>query len=218
MEYKKGEFVLIEDDNYKFKKFIGEIESKVKNDYRLYVYIFPEDTIDGRKPYMSFNEVFLTTTQDLYYLSGNDEQKVEVVQMDEYINKKYIKNEKLELPLYFFRQTYIIEQNKFNPEKLPKICYCKEIFNPDIPFKRCKCGKLFHINCFIQSIESKCWAEDCDFNCNTLLSEEETLQKARIIFGELKEANIIMKELEKEYNNQIINKLKEQENNSINNF
>ena len=94
---------------------------------------------------MSFNEVFLTTTQDLYYLSGIDERKVEVVQMDEYINKKYIKNEKLELPLYFFRQTYIIEQNKFNPEILPKICYCKEIFNPDIPFKRCKCGKLFHI-------------------------------------------------------------------------
>ena len=66
--------------------------------------------------------------------------------MDEYIKKKYIKNEKLELPLYFFRQTYIIEQNKFNPEILPKICYCKEIFNPDIPFKRCKCGKIVLYN------------------------------------------------------------------------
>ena len=63
------------------------------------------DTIDGRKPYMSSNEVFLTTTQALYYLSGIDEQKVEVVQMDEYINKKYINNEKLKLPLYFY---YII--------------------------------------------------------------------------------------------------------------
>ena len=218
MEYKEDEFVLIKDDDFKAKKFIGQIILKVKNEYKLYVYIFPEDTIDGRKPYMSSNEVFLTTTQILYYLSGIDEQKVEVVKMDEYINKKYIKNEKLELPLYFFRQTYIIEQNKFIPEILPRICYCKEIFNPDIPFKRCKCGKLFHIDCFIQSQESKCWSEDCDFNCNTLLSEEEKLQKARIISGELKEANTIMKELEKEFNNEIINKLKDQENNSINNY
>ena len=76
MEYKKGEFVLIKDDNYKFKKSIGEIESKLKNDYRLYVYIFPEDTIDGRKPYMSFNEVFLTTTQDLYLEMMNKKLKL----------------------------------------------------------------------------------------------------------------------------------------------
>ena len=201
MDYKIGEFVLIKDDNYIAKKFIGEIQSKVKNDYRIYVYNFPEDTIDGRKPYMSSNEVFLTTTQALYYLSGIDEQKVEVVQMDEYINKKYINNEKLKLPLYFYRQTYIIEENKFIPEILPRICYCQEIFNPDIPFKRCKCGNFFHPDCLLQTKSSKCWADNCNYNCDSLLSEAEQFQKTKIVSGELKESNI--EELQKVYNNEM---------------
>jgi len=201
MDYKIGEFVLIKDDNYIAKKFIGEIQSKVKNDYRIYVYNFPEDTIDGRKPYMSSNEVFLTTTQALYYLSGIDEQKVEVVSMDQYINKKYINNEKLKLPLYFYRQTYIIEENKFNPEILPRICYCQEIFNPDIPFKRCVCGNFFHPDCLLQTKSSKCWADNCNYNCDSLLSEAEQFQKTKIVSGELKESNI--EELQKVYNNEM---------------
>ena len=201
MDYKIGEFVLIKDDNYIAKKFIGEILSKVKNDYRIYVYNFPEDTIDGRKPYMSSNEVFLTTTRALYYLSGIDEQKVEVVSMDQYINKKYINNEKLDIPLYFYRQTYIIEENKFNPEILPRICYCQEIFNPDIPFKRCVCGNFFHPDCLLQTKSSKCWADNCNYNCDSLLSEAEQFQKTKIVSGELKESNI--EELQKVYNNEM---------------
>ena len=150
---------------------------------------------------MSSNEVFLTTTQALYYLSGIDEQKVEVVQMDEYINKKYINNEKLKLPLYFYRQTYIIEENKFIPEILPRICYCQEIFNPDIPFKRCKCGNFFHPDCLLQTKSSKCWADNCNYNCDSLLSEAEQFQKTKIVSGELKESNI--EELQKVYNNEM---------------
>ena len=177
MDYKAGEFVLIKDDNYIAKKFIGEIQSKVKNDYCIYVYNFPEDTIDGRKPYMSSNEVFLTTTQALYYLSGIDEKKVEVVSMDQYINKKYINNEKLDIPLYFYRQTYIIEENKFNPEILPRICYCQEIFNPDIPFKRCVCGNFFHPDCLLQTKSSKCWADNCNYNYDSLFKGSRTISK-----------------------------------------
>ena len=221
MDYKIGEFILIKDDNYIAKKFIGEIQSKVQNDYRLYVYIFPEDTIDGRKPYMRSNEVFLTTTQTLYYLSGIDEQKVEVVSMDKYINKKYINNEKLDIPLYFFRQTYIIEENKFIPEILPLICYCQEILNPDIPFKRCACGNIFHPDCLLQSKSSKCWSDNCDYNCDSLLSEAEQYQKARIISGKSKEGNIV-EELENIYNNEIemlrekaIQEEKEEENHHV---
>ena len=202
MAYNEGDFVLIEEAQYIAKKFIGEIQSNLKNNsYRLYVYIFPEDTIEGRQPYMSSQEVFFTPSQMVYNLSGNKkvEQKVEVLTLEEYVDKKYINAEKLECPLYFFRQTYLIERNRFEPENLPSICYCQEIFNPDIPFKKCLCGTYFHPDCLLQINTSKCWADNCDFDCNLLLSEEERFQKKRIISGEIKEGNINFAELEKDY-------------------
>ena len=214
MVYKEGDFVLIEDDNYKAKKFIGEIQQKLKSDYRLYVYIFPEDTIDGRLPYMSFNEVFFTPTQILYSLSEDKkkEQKVEVLSLEKYVEKKYLNEEKLEYPLYFHRQTYLIEGNKFDPDKLSTICYCKQIFNPDNPFKKCFCGNYFHPDCLLQSKTNKCWADNCDFNCDTLLSEEEQFLKSRITSGEIKEGDINITQLEKDF----INKKEEQKKHSYN--
>jgi len=140
MNYKEGDFLLINDESYKAKQFIGEIAGNVNNNkkndndqYTLLVYIFPEDTKDGKQSYMSSSEVFLTTNQKTYFLDGIVQDKVEVVTLDEYINRKYNRNEKCP-NLYFKRQDYNIEKNLFYPEELPRICICEQIFNPDIPF------------------------------------------------------------------------------------
>ena len=205
MEYNEGEFVLIEDYNYKAKKFIGEIGTKLKNSYLLYVYIFPEDTIDGRQPYMSSNEVLFTPNQISYCFSGDKkkEQKVKVLSLENYVDKKYINDEEnFECPLYFFRQTYLLEGNKYIPDILPNICYCHQIFNPDYPFKQCICGSYFHTDCLLQTNTNKCWTDNCDFNCDTLLSEEEQFQKRKITSGEIKAGNINFSELERDFNNE----------------
>ena len=205
MEYNEGEFVLIEDYNYKAKKFIGEIGTKLKNSYLLYVYIFPEDTIDGRQPYMSSNEVLFTPNQISYCFSGDKkkEQKVKVLSLENYVDKKYINDEEnFEWPLYFFRQTYLLEGNKYIPDILPNICYCHQIFNPDYPFKQCICGSYFHTDCLLQTNTNKCWTDNCDFNCDTLLSEQEQFQKRRITSGEIKMGEINIKKLEEDFYNE----------------
>ena len=92
MDYKTGDFLLIKDETYKAKHFIGEIQKKIdkaNNIYLLYIYIFPEDTIDGMQSYMSSYEVFLTPVLQTYVLDGSKEEKVEVVSLEQYINRKY---------------------------------------------------------------------------------------------------------------------------------
>ena len=204
MVYSEGDFVLIKDGTYKAGKFIGEINKKMENTYLLYIYIFPEDTLDGRQVYMSSNEVFLTPSQTTYNLNGDkkNEQKVKVLNLEDYIDKKYINAEKLECPLYYSRQTYLLERNIFDPDTLPNICYCQQIFNPDYPFKKCKCGRFFHPDCLIQIKTSKCWADNCNFNCDTLLSEQEQFQKRRITSGEIKMGEINIKKLEEDFYNE----------------
>ena len=83
---------------------------------------------------MSYNEIFFIPTQLMHYLSEDENANVKVLSLEQYVDKKYITAEKLELPLYFFRQTYLIEGNRFEPGILPSIYYCQQIFNPDIPF------------------------------------------------------------------------------------
>ena len=150
MDYKKGDFFLIKDETYKAKYFIGEIDEKVNDGYLLYVYIFPEDTEDGKQSYMSSFEVFLTTNQKMCLLDGTKEEKVEVVSLEEYINRKYKNLDEKSVPLYFKRQNYYIERNLFVPGELPRICICQQIFNPDNPFVF-KSGEIFHDECLIQA-------------------------------------------------------------------
>ena len=64
-----------------------------------------------------------------------------------------------------------------NPEKLPKICFCKKIFNPDISFKQCVCGNYFHLDCFIKESTNECWVENCHYNCNNFLDLSQQLRK-----------------------------------------
>ena len=130
---------------------------------------------------MSKFEVFRTSTQSIHEFNENDITKVEVETLGNYINRKYLNCEKLKYPLYFWRQSYSLEKRNFNPEELPLFCYCKEIFNPDIPFKKCNCGNYFHLDCLLQSDSGKCWSNNCDYDCNNFLSEEEKLQKALIL-------------------------------------
>ena len=186
MNHNEGEFYLIKDrKNYKANQFIGEILKKLdNNNYLLNIYIFPQDTICGKQPHNSRNEVYLTSSQVIYEFKEKNEKKVEVVSLDEYINRKYINNEKLKYPIYFRRQTYSIEKKEFLETLLP-ICYCREYFNPDYPFKKCNCGKVFHLECLIQNESGKCWSDDCNFDCNSFLTEEQKVQKAKIISGNI---------------------------------
>ena len=212
MLYKKGEYFLIQDNNYKANKFIGEIlDQKERNLYLLNVYIFPEDTKDGRQYYMSQYEVFLTSSEVLYSFDKKNEVKVEVTTIEEYISRKYISNEKVKYPLYFKRQIYCCEKNIFIPGELPLICYCQEIFNPDKPFKKCVCGEVFHPDCLLQSKSNKCWSSSCDFNCNQFLSEEEQIQKLKLLYGDIRKGiDDINTEMGKDNNNtkNLLNKKK----------
>ena len=158
MDYKTGDFLLIKDETYKAKYFIGEIQKKIDkaNDiYLLFIYIFPDDTIDGKKSYMSSYEVFLTPVQKTCVLDGTKEEKVEVVSLEQYINRKYKNLDEKTCPLYFKRQSYNIETNSFDPKNLPVICYCKQIFNPDIPFVFLQNGEIVHDECQIQVKKDK---------------------------------------------------------------
>ena len=209
MNYSKGDYYLIEDKEYKAKKYIGEI-IEVKNDnlYLLNIYIFPEDTINGRQPYMSQFEVFLTGSQSLYQFTGIKEQQVRVMKIEEYILRKYEINEKMAYPLYYYyRQTYSIEKNIFYPEILPSICYCQEIFNPDIPFKKYICGNIFHPDCLLQTNSGKCWSKICNYNCNNLLSDEEQIKKIKLLYGDTQnEIKNITKDIDDDFKNDFLNK------------
>jgi hypothetical protein len=215
MDYCNGDFYLIEDHKYKANKFIGEIiregKDKEKHIYLIYIYIFPEDTKDSRQQYMSQFEVFLNPVQQFYEFTGIKEQKVSVVSLEDYILLKYNmgQSQKKIYPLYFYRQIYSLEKNIFSPEKLPLICYCREIFNPDIPFQKCVCGNYFHPDCLLQSKEGKCWSVNCNFDCNRFLNEKEQMKKFKLIYGDIKqEIKNITKDLDDDniFENNLLNK------------
>ena len=88
-----------------------------------------------------------------------------------------ITNQQIGNDIYFYRQSYSFETNKFHPDKLPLIFYCKKIFNPDLPFKQCICGNYFHLDCFIRESTNECWAENCNYNCNNFLDTSQQIQK-----------------------------------------
>ena len=176
MDFIKGDFILI-DNIIKNYRFIGEVIGIINNNKEylllLFKYLFPDDTKDGRKSYMSNFEVFLTGEQIKYNVNKNEKDsisKVKVVSLDEYINKKYINPdfespESAECPLYFKRQNYSPEKNIYDPAELPFICFCNQIFNPDIPFQISKYNHIYHLNCLLQYAGIVCYFSDCDFNC-----------------------------------------------------
>ena len=179
MKYNIGNFYLIK-KNYKdlnLNGFIGEILQKNENElYTLKIYIFPESTTIGRQSYMGKNEIYSTDKNILYQFTGQNETKIEVIPIDRYINLK-LKDQQIGNDIYFYRQSYSFENKKLNPEKLPKICFCKKIFNPDISFKQCVCGNYFHLDCFIKESTNECWVENCHYNCNNFLDFSQKIQK-----------------------------------------
>ena len=215
MQYSKGDFFLIEDEKYKANKYIGQIkEEKDNNWFLLNIYIFPEDTINGRQSYMSQFEVFFNGVQSLYQFKGIKEQKVRVVTLEEYIKIKYDDKEKMTCPLYYQRQSYSLEKNIFDPIDLPLICYCQEIFNPDMPFKKCKCGSIFHPDCLLQVNDGKCWSKDCEYNCNQFLSEKEQIAKKCLLNADKKkEMKNITKDMDDKNEPNFLNKKTHRANN-----
>ena len=179
MRYNKGDFYLINNYNEEINlnKFIGEIiQFDANKIYTLKIYIFPESTKEGRKSYMSSNEVFSTERNITYQFIGKNEMKIELIKFERYLNIK-LKNQQMNNNIYFYRQSYSFKTQKFTPENLPLICYCKKIFNPDLSFKQCVCGNIFHIDCFLKANTNECWAKNCNYNCNNFLDYSQKLQK-----------------------------------------
>ena len=188
ISYNRDDFYLIKDQSYKAGHFIGKIKSLGPNEVNLIIYIFPEDTKEGRKKHMSKSEVFLTDNKLSYKFTG-DEKQVMVTDFNNYINKKYIKKEDTSfLSLYFYRQKYL-ENDSFEPS-LQKICYCKEYLNPDYVFKICNCGSFFHPICFMLSEKNKCWNENCSIDCSIFFPPKEVSNiKTNIVNSHIKPTN-----------------------------
>ena len=93
ISYSKDDFYLIKNSTFKKGEFIGKVKTIETSCANLSVFIFPEDTKDGRKEYMSTYEVFYTKNEIKYTFTGN-EKKVFVLDFEEYIKKKYILKEK----------------------------------------------------------------------------------------------------------------------------
>ena len=172
ISYNRDDFYLIKNATLKKGQFIGRIKSIEPTQVIMSVYIFPEDTRDGRKEYMSLYEVFYTKNEIKYQFNG-EEKKVFVLELEDYIKRKYIILEKEnEDKFYFRRQSYDEKSNSFYPY-LQKTCYCQKYFNPDLLFKTCGCGNYFHPSCLIRSNISKCWNPNCKIDCTFFLTDEE---------------------------------------------
>lgn len=179
ISYHRDDFYLIQDPNYKAGQFIGKIKTIGLNEVILSIYIFPEDTKEGKKPHMSLYEIFLTKDEMKYKFKGNELQ-VTVTDLQNYIQKKYIQKEDLfTRKLYFQRQKYL-DNGQFIPN-LQRICYCQEYFNPDFIFKICNCGSYFHPICFMRSETNKCWNKTCLVDCSIFFSPEEMFDKKKKI-------------------------------------
>ena len=177
MKFNIGDFYLINKYNKELNlnKYIGEIIKINENQScTIKIYIFPESTRIGRQSYTGSKEVYSTTRKISYQFTGGNETKIELIPFFRYITLK-INNQQIGNDIYFFRQSYYFETNKFNPDKLPLICYCKKILNPDFPFKQCICGNYFHLDCFIKESTNECWSENCNYNCNNFLDTSQQI-------------------------------------------
>ena len=180
IDFHKDDYYMISDPSFKAERFIGKVNSiNIDGVVTLNIYIFPEDTKEGRQMYMSYYEIFLTKNEMAYQFSGNEIQ-VNVTDLPNFIKRKYIQKEDLSVrQLYFQRQKYL-ENGKFEPT-LEKICYCQQYFNPDYIFKTCNCGSFFHPICFMKSETNKCWNKNCNIDCSIFFSPEEMFDKKKKI-------------------------------------
>ena len=180
IDFHRDDFYLIKDPSFNAEKFIGKVNTISPDGIvTLNIYIFPEDTKEGRQQHMSYYEIFLTKNEMAYQFSGNETQ-VNVTDLPNFIKRKYVQNEDLSIrQLYFQRQKYL-ENGKFEPY-LEKICYCHQYFNPDFIFKTCNCGSFFHPICFMKSETNKCWNKKCNIDCSIFFSPEEMFDKKKKI-------------------------------------
>ena len=180
IDFHRDDFYLIKDPSFNAEKFIGKVNTVSPDGIvTLNIYIFPEDTREGRQNHMSYYEIFLTKNEMAYQFSGN-EKKVNVTDLPNFIKRKYIQNEDMSIhQLYFQRQKYL-ENGQFEPS-LERICYCHQYFNPDYIFKTCNCGSYFHPICFMKSETNKCWNKKCNIDCSIFFSPEEMFDKKKKI-------------------------------------
>ena len=89
ISYHRDDFYEINDKRFKAGKYIGKIKTIKPNEVSLIIYIFPEDTKEGRKQHMSQYEIFLTNYEILYKFVG-EESLVSVTDLPNYIKRKFV--------------------------------------------------------------------------------------------------------------------------------
>jgi len=164
-DYKVEDYVIIKTDDEKSGRRIGKIEKIFPDSTFRYVsFIFPEDTVGGRKDYNSINEIYKTNTTEKEYFDCII-SKCEVIHFNQYIQRKLKKTDR---GIYFYRQVYNKSEGEARPE-LDPMCYCHKLFNPDIEYDICKkCGDYFHIECYLKSGLKKC----CNDTCQNIISNQ----------------------------------------------
>ena len=159
------QYVIIKTEDEKSGRRVGKIEKIFPDSTFRYVsFIFPEDTVGGRKEYNSINEIYKTNTTEKEYFDCII-SKCEVIHFNQYIQKKLKKTDR---GIYFYRQVYNKSEGEARPE-LDPMCYCHKLFNPDIEYDICKkCGDYFHIECYLKSGMKKC----CNDTCQNIISNQ----------------------------------------------
>ena len=87
----KDDFFLVKDPSFNVEKFIFKVNSLSPDDIvTLNVYIFPEDTKQGRQPHNSYYEIFLTENEMAYQFIG-EETQVNVINLQKFHQKEMSK-------------------------------------------------------------------------------------------------------------------------------
>lgn len=177
LKFKTGDHVLIKNE-FEAKPVIGKIEEilPAKNineiTIRYNLYMYPEDTNEGRQEHNGKNEIYKTGEIEKEFYT-NIISKCDVVSYEIYMKKVLLKQNVKDI--YFYRQKYSKEDDAYLPD-LDPICFCHTIFNPDREFSQCsKCKEYFHIKCYHSAQNKKC----PNVNCTNNLSLQFTPQVKR---------------------------------------
>ena len=189
-DFKVDDYVIIKTEDEKSGRRVGKIEKIFPDSTFRYVsFIFPEDTVGGRKEYNSINEIYKTNTTEKEYFECII-SKCEVIHFNQYIQRKL---KKTDHGIYFYRQVYNKSEGEARPE-LDPMCYCHKLFNPDIEYDICKkCGDYFHIECYLKSGMKKC----CNDTCQNIISNQLNQNQLKFV----KEKNNLGKKRERDDEN-----------------
>lgn len=182
LKFKTGDHVLIKNE-FESKPVIGKIEEilPAKNineiTIRYNLFMYPEDTNEGRQEHNGKNEIYKTGEIEKEFYT-NIISKCDVVSYEIYMKKVLLKQNVKDV--YFYRQKYSKEDDAYLPD-LDPICFCNKIFNPDREFSQCsKCKEYFHMKCYHNAQNKKCPNVNCTNNLSLQFASSIKREEKRL--------------------------------------